>query len=77
MRAPDEETTRWREVHLDAAAAGWHLVYLAGMILLGAWFAARMADRVEARTVRWLVTVGVPLLLLGGLAQVLTAGANR
>lgn len=72
---PDEWTSFWREVRFDRAALGWHLVYVGGLILLGVWFAARAADRGEhAVRIRWLLFAGLPLLLVGGVTQVLTAG---
>jgi hypothetical protein len=72
---PDEWTSFWREVRFDTAALGWHLVYVGGLILLGVWLAARLADRGEhAAHIRWLLVGGLPLLLVGGVTQLLTAG---
>ncbi len=74
---PDEWTSFWREVRFDTPALGWHLVYVGGLILLGVWLAARTADRGEhADRIQWLLYAGLPLLLVGGVTQVLTAGTN-
>ena len=74
---PDEYTEYWRAVHFDTAALGWHLLYVAGLVLVGVWVAARLADRGErTAAVRWLLHVGLPFLLAGGVAQVVTAGTN-
>lgn len=67
----------WREVHFDTTALGWHLLYLIGLILVGVWLARRAAERGEPSSARWLGVAGVPLLLFGGVAQVLTAGIAR
>lgn len=77
LNAPDEHTSFWQAIRFDTGALGWHLVYVAGLILLGIWVAARLADRDEGgRRSLWLVVAGLPLLLVGGLAQILTAGMN-
>ncbi len=76
LLAPGEWNSTWREVHFDTAALTWHLLYVGGLILLGIWWARRAADRGEPTSGRWLLLVGVPLLLVGGVAQILTAGAN-
>lgn len=77
LNPPDEYNDFWRAVRFDTAALGWHLLYVAGLVLLGVWLAARMADRDErSAPTRWLVLVGLPLLVAGGLAQIFTAGAN-
>lgn len=67
----------WREVHNDVDALGWHLVYLAGLILVGVWVAARLADRGDRPPLRWPAAAGIPLVLVGGVAQMLTAGVGR
>ena len=77
LNPPDEYNAFWRAVRFDTAALGWHLLYVAGLVLLGVWLAARMADRDEDRSrIRWLLLAGLPLLVVGGAAQVLTAGVN-
>ena len=76
LLAPGEYNSTWREVHFDPTALGWHLLYLAGLILLAVWGARRAADRGEPASPRWLLLAGVPLLVVGGLAQMLTAGVN-
>lgn len=64
-----------RAVRFDTGALGWHLVYIAGLVLLGVWLAARMAGRdFGGSRTRWLLRSGIPLVLIGGVAQVLTAG---
>jgi hypothetical protein len=73
---PGEWNSTWRSIHFDTAALHWHLLYVAGLILLGIWWAKRAADRGEPVTARWLLLAGVPLLLVGGIAQILTAGVN-
>ncbi|MDQ3569203.1 MAG: hypothetical protein M3450_01540 [Actinomycetota bacterium] len=77
LNPPDEYTSFWRAVRFDTSALGWHLVYVGGLILLGVWVATRIADRGEhgSRT-RWLVLAGLPLVLIAGVAQVVTAGMN-
>jgi hypothetical protein len=77
LLAPDEWSSFWREVRFDPPALGWHLVYVGGLILLGVWLAVRTADRGDhAARIRWLLYAGLPLLLIGGVTQVLTAGSN-
>jgi hypothetical protein len=75
MLPPDEFTAHWRAVMFDDAALGWHLLYVGGLVLLGVWVAARLADRSE-RTARvgHLLLAAAPLLLVGGLGQLVTAG---
>lgn len=77
LRGPDESKAFWREVHTDADALGWHLVYLAGLILVGVWVAARLAGRNDRPPIRWAAAAGIPLVLFGGVAQILTAGVGR
>lgn len=74
--APGEFNSTWRAQQFDTAALGWHLPYVVGLILLGVWWAMRTADRRERAPARWLVAVGATLVLLGGTAQILTAGVN-
>jgi hypothetical protein len=64
----------WREFRFDTAALWWHLAYVAGIGLLVLWTATRMADRER----RWsvLAVVGAPLVLVGGVLQLVTAGQN-
>ena len=77
LNPPDEYNAVWRAVRFDTAALGWHLVYAAGLVLLGVWLGARLADRYEDRApIRWLLLAGLPLVVVGGVAQVLTAGMN-
>lgn len=77
LNPPDEYTSFWRAIRFDTGALGWHLVYVAGLILLGIWLAARLADRDESGSrAPWLVLAGLPLLLIGGLAQIVTVGMN-
>lgn len=77
LNPPDEYTSVWRAVRLDTGALGWHLVYVGGLILLGVWMATRTARRGEdGASSRWLVAAGLPLLLIGGVAQIVTAGVN-
>lgn len=74
---PDEHTDVWRAVRFDTGALGWHLVYVAGLILVGVWIATRMADRREhGSRARWLVFAGLPLVLIGATLQVVTAGTS-
>ena len=74
---PGEFSTNWHVVRFDPAALGWHLVYIAGLIVLGTAVAVRLADRYE-RSARapGLLLVGLPLLVVGGVAQILTAGLH-
>lgn len=75
LLAPDQYTSFWREVRFDPTALGWHLVYIGGLVLLDVWVVVRLADRTEsAATLRYLVYAGVPLLLAGGVGQIITAG---
>lgn len=75
LNAPDEYNPFWKAIRFDTGALGWHLVYIAGLVLLGVWLAARMADRDgDGSRTRWLLLAGIPLVLIGGAAQVLTAG---
>ena len=75
LLTPGEFESDWRAVHFDTAALGWHLVYLSGLALLGVWIAARLADRDERSSrIRWIAVAGLPLVLVGGVTQVLTAG---
>ena len=77
LNPPDEHTSFWRAIRFDTGAFGWHLIYVAGLILLGIWVATRLADRDESGPrALWLVLAGLPLLLVGGLAQIITAGMN-
>lgn len=71
---PNEYTDRFREVHLDSAASLWHLVYLAGLILAVAWLAIHLAG--GGRRWRWLAA-GVPIAVVGGVAQFVAAGPLR
>lgn len=73
---PDQYNDTWREVRFDTVALHWHLLYVAGLILVGIWWATRAADRDEPRTAHWLLLSGVPVLVVGGVAQILTAGVN-
>lgn len=75
LNAPDQFNSSSKAIRFDTGALGWHLVYIAGLVLLGVWLAARMADRDGggSRT-RWLLLAGTPLVLIGGVAQVLAAG---
>ena len=74
---PDEYTAHWRAVRFDDAALGWHLLYVGGLVLLGVWVAARLADRGERTApIGGLLLAAAPLLLVGGLAQLVTAGTN-
>ena len=76
LNPPDQHNRTWREVRFDTAALNWHLLYVAGLILLGVWAARRAADRGEPDRARGLLLAGVPLLLIGGVAQLMTAGVN-
>ncbi len=77
LNPPDDYNAHWRAVRFDDAALGWHLLYVAGLVLVVVWVAAWMADRGEDRPRSlWLVRAGLPLLLLGGVAQIVTAGVN-
>ncbi len=76
LLAPGDYSNTWREVHFDTAALTWHLLYVAGLILLGIWWATGAADRGERTSPGWLALVGLPLLVVGGVVQILTAGAN-
>ena len=74
---PDDFSVHWRAVRFDDAALGWHLAYVAGLVLVGVWMAARLADRGErTASVSRLLLAAAPLLLIGGVAQVVTAGMN-
>lgn len=77
LRGPDEAKSYWREVHNDVDALGWHLVYLAGLILVGVWVAARLAGGGDRPPLRWPAAAGIPLVLVGGVVQLLTAGVGR
>lgn len=75
LNGPDEFNSSWKAIRFDTGALGWHLVYVAGLVLLGVWLATRMANRGDdGAGTRWLLVVGIPLVLIGGVAQVLTAG---
>jgi hypothetical protein len=74
--APNEYDSTWREVHFATAALNWHLVYIAGLILLGVWLARRWADRGADASARWLGLTGILLALVGGVAQILAIGAS-
>lgn len=76
LQAPDEWDSTWREVLFDTAALNWHLLYLAGLILVGIWWARRAAERGEPARSRRLALFGLALLVVGGTAQVLSAGVN-
>lgn len=76
LTPPDQDFSAWRETRFDTAALGWHLVYLGGLVLVSVWLATGMADRGERPTARWLVIAGSALVLVGGVAQVFTAGVN-
>ena len=69
-----DRVTAWRETRFDTVALGWHLVYLGGLILLTLWLATRSADTGEDLARRALAMAGIALVLVGGTAQVLTAG---
>jgi hypothetical protein len=71
---PDQYVKNWREVGFDTTALEWHLLYLAGLILVGVWLAHRLAERPEGRLGRWPLLAGLPLLAVGAVAQLLTAG---
>ena len=74
---PGEYHSTWHAVRADTGALGWHLVYVAGLVLVGVWLAARMADRGKhVARIRWLLLAGLPLLLVGGVAQIATAGIS-
>ena len=74
--APGEHHDSWEEVRFDTTALHWHLVYLTGLLLTAVWLARRSADRDEppSSSSRWLALAGVPLAVIGGVAQVVTAG---
>jgi hypothetical protein len=77
LRSPDQETPYWRPVHLDRGAAAWHLVYLAGLVPIGLRTAVGLArGREEQPVPRWRATAGVLPLVLGGVAQVRSAGGR-
>ncbi len=76
LHPPDQYNRTWREVRFDTTALHWHLLYVAGLILLGIWWARRTADRGDPDSARWMVLAAVPLLVVGGVAQILTAGVN-
>ena len=74
---PDDFSVHWRAVRFDDAALGWHLLYVAGLVLAGVWIAARLADRGERTSpIGRLLLAAAPLVLVGGVAQVVTAGMN-
>lgn len=81
---PGEFNSTWRQVRFDTSALAWHLAYVGGLSLVGVWWARRAADRQEPSpagsgafaTARVLAIVGLPFLIVGGVAQILTAGAN-
>ena len=74
---PGEYHSTWHAVRADTGALGWHLVYVAGLLLVGVWLAARLADGGEhVARIRWLLLAGLPLLLVGGVAQIATAGIS-
>ncbi len=77
LNAADGFSSSSKAIRFDTGALGWHLVYIAGLVLLGVWLAARMADRDGggSRT-RRLLLAGIPLVLIGGVVQVLTAGVT-
>ncbi len=74
LTPPGEFSRTWHAIRFDTAALSWHLVYLVGLVLVGVAVAARTADRGERPSPPWLAVAGVPLVVVGGLAQVLTAG---
>ena len=77
LRAPAEDASSWREVHIDTDAASWHLVYVAGLIVVGLSLAVRMAIRRTGevdRSSAVLATAGLPLVAVGGVVQLLTTG---
>ncbi len=76
LNPPDQYNRRWREIRFDTAALNWHLLYVAGLILFGAWWARRSADRGEGAGGRWLLMAAVLPMLAGGIAQIVTAGVN-
>ncbi len=77
LNPPGEYSNYWAAIRFDTAALAWHLVYVAGLVLLGVWVANRMADRTEhGSRARWLLLAALPLLLIGGAAQLVTAGTN-
>lgn len=76
LNPPDQYNRRWREIRFDTAALNWHLLYVAGLILFGTWWARRSPDRREGAGGRWLLMAAVPPMLAGGIAQIVTAGVN-
>ena len=76
LNPPDQYNGTWREIRFDTTALQGHLLYVGGLILLGTWWANRAADRGEPDSARWMVLAAVPLLVVGGVAQILTAGVN-
>lgn len=74
LTPPDQDFSAWRETRFDTAALGWHLIFLGGLVLISLSLAIRMADRGEHPARLWVVVAGAALALLGGVAQVLTAG---
>jgi hypothetical protein len=64
---PDQYVTNWREVRFDDAALLWHLLGLAGLVLLGIGIAGRLAGR--SGGARW-------WLVVGGAAAVIAIGAK-
>lgn len=77
LTPPSEHASTWHAIFFDSGALGWHLVYVGGLIVLGVWIATRLADQSDRSTpTRWLALVGRPLLLVGGVAQIVTAGTN-
>jgi hypothetical protein len=71
---PGEYSSDWRELHLDSAALGWHLLSVGGLVLLATWAACRLAG--SERPPRWLARVGLLLGIGGAALAVLTAGHN-
>ena len=74
LRPSSELGLSWREFRFDTGALWWHLAYVAGIGLLVLWAATRLADRER----RWsvLAVIGAPLVIVGGVLQVVTAGQN-
>lgn len=75
LLSPNQWSRHWREVHFSTTALKWHLVYLTGLIFVTAWLAMRWADRTHAPA-RWVIGVGALLVLVGGVAQLVTVGGG-
>jgi hypothetical protein len=67
---PTEWRQNWWAIERDIGIVGWHIVYLAGAMILLAAYAVRRSG--HDRRVRWIVVSG-SVLVVGGLTLQMAA----